>query len=655
MTLFTDVLIAEFTETLAGSLVGAVGRRLRRTLADPEREQALKRCCEAGIVALIRTTGGNGEAELGHLGEVIRAFFTSEEIADDLGRALAPLLRGQPLDLGEIRELFEDAGYRPETLPGFDFETAFTAFAGGFAAAAVEQSALRDEIHSHLLLSQLELQQEMSDALRQLAAFLARARPGSAAVSAKQVTAENAAGTQIIFAEPGFLAASPSRGLGPPSLNEPLSMARLVVDDLRVFDRLELDLNPGDPDAGHWTLLLGDNAVGKTTLLRAIALACIEEQTASALLELTGITAPFVRHKAKKATVTLRTSAGEIRCSISPNTTSERLTRVGPVLPGSVFAYGCQRGTAFGGPMRDVELRPIDSVGTLFDDNAHLIHAETWLQEASLAAERGKGSRAAFYDAIRSTLIAVLPGVESFDFDDNAQLWLDGPKIGRSPLAAMSDGYITTVGWIVDLIARWAELSHRLGVELDGDFRDRMTGLVLIDEIDLHLHPLWQTEIVSTLRRQFPKMSFIATTHNPLTLVGAKPGEIHVLSRDAETGQVSVRQQDIPPGASADDVLTGEWFGLVSTLDADTQDLLDRHRGMLREGVAVIDPERRELEKTLRRRLGTFPATSLDRMVQSIAAELMEGDFRRKTPEERQKIRRRILKRARQEKTELKT
>ncbi|MCP3938608.1 MAG: AAA family ATPase, partial [Actinomycetia bacterium] len=144
----------------------------------------------------------------------------------------------------------------------------------------------------------------------------------------------------------------------------------------------------------------------------------------------------------------------------------------------------------------------------------------------------------------------------------------------------MSDGYITTVGWIVDLIARWAELSHRLGVELDGDFRDQMTGLVLIDEIDLHLHPLWQTEIVSTLRRQFPKMSFVATTHNPLTLVGAKPGEIHVLRREA--GQVSVHQQDIPPGTSADDVLTGEWFGLVSTLDADTQDLLDQHRSMLR-------------------------------------------------------------------------
>ncbi len=646
---FTEALIAQLTETLVGTLIDASGRRLRRTLADPERQQALGRCCEAGIVALIRAAGSADRGEVGHLDEVIRVFFESQEIADDLGRALVPLLRGQALDMGEIRELFEDAGFDAETLPGFDLESAFTAFAGGFAAAAVEQSALRDEIQSHLLFSRLELQAEIRDQLRGLAEFLARARPGTAAVTSGQVSAETVAGTQIVFASP---IASSS---GASSLNAPLTVARLRVDHLRVFDHLDFDLSSGAPGAGQWTLLLGDNAVGKTTFLRAISLACIEQQTASALLELTGITAPFVRHEAKRASVTLRTSVGEIRCSIAPNTTSERLDREGPVLPGSIFAYGCQRGTAFGGPMRDVELRPIDSVGTLFDDNAHLIHAETWLQEASLAAAKGRGSRAAFYDAIRSTLIAVLPGVESLDFDDSAQLWLDGPKIGRSPLAAMSDGYITTVGWIVDLIARWAELRHRLGVELDGDFRGRMTGLVLIDEIDLHLHPLWQTEIVSTLRRQFPKMSFVATTHNPLTLVGAKPGEIHVLRRDAETGRVSVHQQDIPPGTSADEVLTGEWFGLVSTLDEDTQNLLDQHRDMLRDGVAVDDAGRQAIEKTLRRRLGTFPSTSLDRMVQSIAAELMEGDFRRKTPEERQRIRRRILERARQEKAALRT
>jgi hypothetical protein len=52
-----------------------------------------------------------------------------------------------------------------------------------------------------------------------------------------------------------------------------------------------------------------------------------------------------------------------------------------------------------------------------------------------------------------------------------------------------------------------------------------MTGVVLIDEIDAHLHPRWQMQVVTTLRTLFPRMTFVATTHNPLALVGARDGE----------------------------------------------------------------------------------------------------------------------------------
>ncbi len=208
---FSETLIAQLTDTLAGTLLGAGGRRLRRVLSDPERQQALERCREAGVVAMIQAAGSGDEAELAHLSDVIRQFFTSEEIVDDLGPALAPLLRGQSLDMAEMRELFEDAGYDAETLPGFDFEGAFTAFAGGFAAAAVEQPALSDEIRTHLLFDQLELQAEVRDALRELVAFLGQAKPGTAAVAAEQITAKNVAGTQIIFSSPAPRSADPAR------------------------------------------------------------------------------------------------------------------------------------------------------------------------------------------------------------------------------------------------------------------------------------------------------------------------------------------------------------------------------------------------------------------------------------------------------------
>ncbi len=201
--MFTEVLIAQLTKALTGTLIGAGGRRLRRALADPEREGALERCCEAGIVALVQAAHGEcGESELHHLSDLLSEFFGSAEIRDDLGRSLAPLLKGHEWDLEEVRELFEETGYDPETLPCLDFDAAFTAFGGGFAAAAVEQPALRDEMRTHLLFSQLELQAEIRDQLSSLAEFLARARPGTASVSADRITAETVAGTQIIFSSP---------------------------------------------------------------------------------------------------------------------------------------------------------------------------------------------------------------------------------------------------------------------------------------------------------------------------------------------------------------------------------------------------------------------------------------------------------------------
>ncbi|ONY76722.1 hypothetical protein A8F35_10985 [Burkholderia cenocepacia] len=87
-----------------------------------------------------------------------------------------------------------------------------------------------------------------------------------------------------------------------------------------------------------------------------------------------------------------------------------------------------------------------------------------------------------------------------------------------------------------------------------------MTGLVLIDEIDLHLHPRWQIEIISRTRQLLPKMSFVVTTHNPLTLIGAKAEEIWILA--SADRKVVARQ-----GMEAPMLLTGgqiyrRYFGI---------------------------------------------------------------------------------------------
>jgi hypothetical protein len=107
---------------------------------------------------------------------------------------------------------------------------------------------------------------------------------------------------------------------------------------------------------------------------------------------------------------------------------------------------------------------------------------------------------------------------------------------GRAPVAiagvALSHGYQSTFAWISDLIG------HIL-LEAKTPVRTvEMEGLVLLDEIDLYLHPTWQALFVRALRRVFPKMQFVATTHSPVVLSELAPHEVVRLIVDGESGDV---------------------------------------------------------------------------------------------------------------------
>ncbi len=287
-----------------------------------------------------------------------------------------------------------------------------------------------------------------------------------------------------------------------------------------------------------------------------------------------------------------------------------------------VFAYGSMRGGALGGPDRDVPLGETSGVETLYSSGARLIHAETWLRREALKARASSLARS-FFNAVLVTLGSLLPGDEKVEVVGD-EILISAPTGLKVPLSAMSDGYLTTLGWTIDLIARWAH-RYRDSGKLDGDFAKDMRCVVLVDEIDLHLHPRWQLDIIPRLRKAFPKTTFIVTTHNPLTLQGTRPGEVFVLQRD-DDGKVTLAQRDVPPGIDASRLLTGDWFGLASTLDEDTLQAMDEHRKLLWKGAPESDPRRRALEAKLRERLGRFADTSLERLAQSVAVEILHRD-----------------------------
>lgn len=84
----------------------------------------------------------------------------------------------------------------------------------------------------------------------------------------------------------------------------------------------------------------------------------------------------------------------------------------------------------------------------------------------------------------------------------------------REKISTLSDGYRNIIGIVSDIAYRMAILNPNLGL----DVTQKTSGVVLIDEIDLHLHPKWQKEIVKILTTLFPKVQFIATSHSPFII-----------------------------------------------------------------------------------------------------------------------------------------
>lgn len=103
------------------------------------------------------------------------------------------------------------------------------------------------------------------------------------------------------------------------------------------------------------------------------------------------------------------------------------------------------------------------------------------------------------------------------------------------PFELLSDGYRSVIGLVADLSSRMAMLNPFLGENVC-----KLTpGIVLIDELDLHLHPRWQRKIVGDLKRVFPKVQFITTTHSPFIIQSLNPGELRRLKEIDDDEEVS--------------------------------------------------------------------------------------------------------------------
>jgi hypothetical protein len=127
------------------------------------------------------------------------------------------------------------------------------------------------------------------------------------------------------------------------------------------------------------------------------------------------------------------------------------------------------------------------------------------------------------------------------------------------PFPALSDGYRAYLGWIGDL------LYHVCYACPSGKNLVENKGIVLVDEIDLHLHPKWQMNVLPTLARALPNIQFIVTSHSPL-VVGSLEWMNILLMRPGSRQSTKIERINLPVhGLDADQVLLTKYFGLTST------------------------------------------------------------------------------------------
>ncbi len=143
-----------------------------------------------------------------------------------------------------------------------------------------------------------------------------------------------------------------------------------------------------------------------------------------------------------------------------------------------------------------------------------------WLLKHELTSIQQK-EETPVLQAIKKAATIALQDCTGFTFDIEQSRVIVEFNDKTIPFEHLSDGQRTILGLFCDIARRAAILNPHLG----GDASEKIKGVVLIDELDLHLHPKWQRQIIEDLRKVFPNIQFICTSHSPFLIQSLRKSE----------------------------------------------------------------------------------------------------------------------------------
>ncbi|WP_081389504.1 AAA family ATPase [Mycobacterium colombiense] len=375
------------------------------------------------------------------------------------------------------------------------------------------------------------------------------------------------------------------------------------MSDIKGFDKVDLSFVGESDSLAGWAVITGDNGSGKTAFLKAISLALLGPEQVSALVpDLRGWIADGARRgtisveiqpdheidKTKKGGFPLSTFWAEVEirqegpvtdivsADILRNKKKGALNGPWQSLTPGWFSVGYGPFRRLYGSSPDAQrlmMLPgrVPRYATLFKEDATLAEGEEWVKQLNYRRlEKNKDDTIILDALLRLVGDNFLRQDVAIDGVNSDGIWLRDAGKHRMPLEDMSEGYRSALAMFIDLFRHMVAVYGVDGLVTrseDGQSILDRPGVVMIDEVDAHLHPAWQREIGFWLKQHLPRVQFIVTTHSPLVCQAADAGRIYHMPQAGEGSpfRVSVEEYRKIIAGKPDEILLSDAFGLPNT------------------------------------------------------------------------------------------